>query len=458
VFWRASDEARRSRRVAARMARPLVRDTFLKKNAAVKNSFTIAVLIFVRHQGAVCSSEPHIGRDRRRAPDPAHRYFRRRHAKDAVMSAWTDRIDCLRLIRSEGVGPVTFRRLIERYHTTAAALDALPRLARAGGKAAPPAMMSVAEAEQELERTRAAGGRMIFLDDPEYPLLLGMLDDAPPCLIMCGDASLAMRRCVAAVGGRNASANGQRMAETLAAELAATVVVVSGLARGIDTAAHTGAMRTGRTIAVIAGGIDQPYPPENADLHARIAATDLLITESPVGTIPQARHFPRRNRIIAGLSLGVVVVEAAPKSGSLITARIAQEAGREVFAVPGSPLDPRARGGNDLIRQGAMLVENAADILDNLPMQPTLVRSGKSGFGEPQFDFPAPADAVENPPEARSAVLSLLSPEPTMVDDLVRRCQLSSSVVMAVLLELELAGRIETFPGNRVALLPDTIE
>ena len=373
-------------------------------------------------------------------------------------SAWTDRIDFLRLIRSEGVGPVTFRRLIDRYHTAAAALDALPRLARAGGRATPPATISVAEAEQELERTSAAGGRMIFLGDPEYPPLLAMLDDAPPCLIMSGDASLALQRCVAAVGGRNASANGQRMAETLAAELAATVVVVSGLARGIDTAAHIGAMRTGHTIAVIAGGIDQPYPPENADLHRRIADTNLLITESLIGTVPQARHFPRRNRIIAGLSLGVVVVEAAPKSGSLITARIAQEAGREVFAVPGSPLDPRARGGNDLIRQGAMLVENAADILDNLPMEPTPVRSNKRGFGEPEFVFPEPPVALDNPPEARSAVLSLLSPEPTMVDDLLRRCQLSPSATMAVLLELELAGRVETFPGNRVALLPDTIE
>ena len=373
-------------------------------------------------------------------------------------SAWTDRTDLLRLIRTEGVGPVTFRRLIDRYRTAAAALDALPRLARAGGKQTVPATISVAEAEQELERTSAAGGRMIFLGDPEYPPLLAMLDDAPPCLIMIGDASLALRRCVAAVGGRNASANGQRMAEILAAELAATVVVVSGLARGIDTAAHTGAMRTGRTIAVIAGGIDQPYPPENGNLHRCIANTNLLITESPVGTVAQARHFPRRNRIIAGLSLGVVVVEAAPKSGSLITARIAQEAGREVFAVPGSPLDPRARGGNDLIRQGAMLVENAADILDNLPMEPTPGRSNKRGFGEPEFAFPEPPAPQGNPPEARSAVLTLLSPEPAMVDDLVRRCQLSPSVIMAVLLELELAGRIETFPGNRVALLPDTFE
>jgi DNA processing protein len=379
------------------------------------------------------------------------------------MSAWTDQIDQLRLIRAEGVGPVTYRRLLNRYRTPQAALDALPRLARAGGRTTAPLTMSAADAERELERTAAAGGRMVFLGDAEYPPLLALLDDAPPCLVFCGEAALVQLRCVAAVGGRNASANGQRMAENLAAELAASVVVVSGLARGIDTAAHVGAMRTqafgaGRTIAVVAGGIDQPYPPENATLHRRIADTNLLVTEAPIGTVPQARHFPRRNRIIAGLSLGVVVVEAALRSGSLITARIAQEAGREVFAVPGSPLDPRARGGNDLIRQGAVLVETAADVLDNLPMEPAAVRPRTPGLAEPDFAFPEELEPARNPPEARTKVLSLLSPEPTMVDDLVRRCHLSPSVTVAVLLELELAGRVETLSGNRVALLPDVLE
>jgi DNA processing protein len=373
------------------------------------------------------------------------------------MSTWSDRIDHLRLIRTEGVGPVTYRRLIQRYHTAAAALDVLPRLARTAGKTVVPRVLSIADAEQELERTRALGGRMIFLGDPEYPPLLAMIDDAPPCLILSGEAGLAQLRCVAAVGGRNASANGQHMAENLAAELAASVVVISGLARGIDTAAHHGAMRTGRTIAVIAGGIDQPYPAENGPLHQRIADGHLLVTESPVGTVPQARHFPRRNRIIAGLSLGVVVVEAALRSGSLITARLAQEAGREVFAVPGSPLDPRARGGNDLIRQGAILVENAADVLDNLPAEPSPARPRTAGFSEPGLPFDDDPMAAKNPPEAEPAVLSLLSPEPTMVDDLVRRCHLSASVTMSVLLELELAGRIETLPGGRVALLPEAL-
>jgi DNA processing protein len=374
------------------------------------------------------------------------------------MSTGTARTDHLRLIRTEGVGPITYRRLIERYHTPAAALDALPRLAQAGGKATAPATMSVSEAEHELEQTAKLGGRMVFLGDDDYPKLLALMDDAPPCLIVSGEAGLAHQRCIAMVGGRNASANGQRMAENLATELAARVVVVSGLARGIDTAAHQGAMRAGRTIAVIAGGIDHPYPPENADLHRRIADTHLLITEAPTGTVPQARHFPRRNRIIAGLSLGVVVVEAALRSGSLITARIAQEAGREVFAVPGSPLDPRARGGNDLIRQGAMLVETAADVLDNLPTEPSAPRPRQSGFSEPEQPFLDDRVTSETPPEARLRVLSLLSPEPTMVDDLVRRCHLSTSVTVAVLLELELAGRIETLAGSRVALLPDVID
>jgi DNA processing protein len=374
------------------------------------------------------------------------------------MSAWSQRIDQLRLIRSEGVGPITYRRLIERYHTPAAALDALPRLARAGGRATAPRPASVAEAERELERTETLGGRMIFLDDPDYPPLLAMTDDAPPCLILCGEAGLMRQPCVAAVGGRNASANGQRMAEKLAADLAVSVVIVSGLARGIDTAAHKGAMLTGRTIAVIAGGIDQPYPPENADLHRRIAETNLLITEAPVGTVPQARHFPRRNRIIAGLSLGVVVVEAALRSGSLITAHIAQEVGREIFAVPGSPLDPRARGGNDLIRSGAVLVETAADVLDNLPREPEAVRPREFGLGEPEQRCLDPSPGPETAAEARSVILSLLSPEPTMVDDLVRHCHLSTSAVMAVLLELELAGRVETLPGSRAALLPDAFD
>ena len=244
------------------------------------------------------------------------------------------------------------------------------------------------------------------------------------------------------------------------------MVVVSGLARGIDAAAHTGALRTGRTVAAVAGGLDIPYPPEHADLQRRIAEAGAVVTEAPLGTAPQARHFPRRNRIIAGLSLGVVVVEAALRSGSLITARLAQEAGRELFAVPGSPLDPRSRGANDLIRQGAHLTETAQDVLDNLPDHPSreglardpAVRARRRArprrtareLGGTRRKAPRTSPR----PDGKSLIC--LGTSPTAVDDVVRRCQFSAAAVMAVLLELELAGRIETLPGSRVALLPET--
>ncbi len=388
--------------------------------------------------------------------------------RDCAVTAET--IDRLRLVRTESVGPVTYRRLLSRYRTAAAALAALPALARGAGRATMPRSPSAAEAGQEIEATQRLGGRFLFLGDRLYPRLLALLDDAPPCLIVRGDPALLSERSVAAVGGRNASANGQRMAESLAADLARDLVVVSGLARGIDTAAHRGAMRAGRTIAAIAGGLDVSYPPENAALQEKIAAAGALVTEAPIGTVPQARHFPRRNRIIGGLALGVVVIEAAPRSGSLITARIAQDAGREVFAVPGSPLDPRARGGNDLIRQGAVLVETAADVLENLPAAPGLPlfrppaevaktkwqTPGEAPWETPlETPWPEEQDGPEPGGDAHAAVLGLLSPAPTTVDDLVRRCQLSSSAVLAVLLELELAGRVQTLPGSRVALLPD---
>jgi DNA processing protein len=373
-----------------------------------------------------------------------------------------DALDRLRLARAEGVGPVAYRRLLARYSTAAAALDALPGLARAGGRQSQPSIPSPAEAQRELDATLRLGARLIFAGQPEYPPLLALLDDAPPVLVILGDPAHLSARAIALVGGRNASANGQRMAEDLAAELALTLVIVSGLARGIDAAAHTGALRAGKTVAAVAGGLDMPYPPEHADLQRRIAETGAVVTEAPIGTAPQSRHFPRRNRIIAGLSLGVVVVEAALRSGSLITARLAQEAGRELFAVPGCPLDPRARGANDLIRQGAHITEAAADVLDNLPDHPQ--REGLSR--SPLFvRGPVPGAAEtpviwENPPETSTdllktqmQVLDLLSTSPTAVDEVVRRCQFSPAAVMAVLLELELAGRIQTLPGSRVALL-----
>ncbi len=381
-----------------------------------------------------------------------------------------DNIDRLRLARAEGVGPVTYRRLLTRFDTAAAALRSLPRLARAGGKANPPVVPTEADVVRELDRAAKLGARLLFLGDADYPTPLARLDDAPPVIAVQGDAALLALRAVALVGGRNASVNGRRIAEDLGAELArAGLVVVSGMARGIDAAAHEGALSVGhplgRTIAVVAGGLDVPYPPEHADLQRRIAAAGAVVTEAPPGTAPQASHFPRRNRIIAGLTLGVVVVEAAPRSGSLITARLAVEAGREVFAVPGSPLDPRARGANDLIRQGATLVETAADVLANLPdhsvaeAAPLFARpdtpDGAAGFSEPHPLGADLRDSALDHAALYAQVLDLLGPSPTPVDAVLRRCQFSAPAVMAALLELELAGRIETLPGGRVAALSD---
>jgi DNA processing protein len=253
------------------------------------------------------------------------------------------------------------------------------------------------------------------------------------------------------------------MADGLAQSLAeAGITVVSGLARGVDGAAHRGALRAGHTIAAIAGGLDVPYPPEHAGLQEQVAQSGAVIAEAPLGTAPQARHFPRRNRIIAGLSLGVVVVEAAPRSGSLITARLAQEAGRELFAMPGSPLDPRCRGSNDLIRQGAHLTETVEDVLGNLPDHPSreglmraplFARGSAPGLSDPLPAWVEPEEAAPELGRARTQVVELLGPSPTAVDDLTRRCQFSAAAVRAALLELELAGRIETLPGNRVVLV-----
>ena len=403
-------------------------------------------------------------------------------AKANQMTITIDSLDRLRLARTEGVGPVTYRRLLRRYASAAEALDALPELARAGGRATPPIVPAKAALQREIDQLSHRGAQLVFLDTDDYPALLGLLDDAPPVIAVLGDLACLHRRCVALVGARNASANGQRMAENLSRELAADgLTVVSGLARGIDAAAHRGALAAvpnGRTIAAIAGGLDVPYPPEHDDLQDRIAAGGAVVAEAPLGTAPQARHFPRRNRVIAGLSLGVVVVEAALRSGSLITARLAQENGRELFAMPGSPLDPRARGSNDLIRQGAHLTEAAADVLANLPDHPSreglardpLFAEGRRsdpGFAtantrpgqlaEPAQSGAEPEEAAEETRaglgRARSQILDLLGPSPSLVDDLIRRCQFSAATVMVVLLELELAGRVETLPGNRVALL-----
>jgi DNA processing protein len=361
-----------------------------------------------------------------------------------------ERLDRLRLIRSENVGPVTFRSLLRRFGSARAAIAALPDLAKRGGRSAPLRVCPAAQAEQELGAAGRIGARLLATEDGDYPVALAAIDDAPPLLYARGDASLPRRKAVAMVGARNASANGRRLAEDIARDLgAAGLVVVSGLARGIDHAAHRGSLDSG-TVAVVAGGIDIAYPPDNEELQREIARRGVLIAEMPPGTVPQAKHFPRRNRLISGLSLGVLVVEAALQSGSLITARLALEQGREVLAVPGSPLDPRCRGTNNLLRQGAILAEGAADVIAAL--------AGMSGTAalpaEPQNGWQLSEIAEDSGDDAAfRTVTELLGPDPVMVDELVRQCHLSAPAVRAVLLELELAGRLERHPGNRVSLL-----
>lgn len=362
-----------------------------------------------------------------------------------------ERIDWLRLIRTENVGPVTFARLLERYDTATLALKALPDLARRGGRTAPLRICPKAEAEREIAVARKAEVRLIASCEPDYPLPLAMIEDAPPVIAVKGHAHLLSRRCIGMVGARNASTNGKRFADTMARELgAAGFVVVSGMARGIDTSAHLGSLDSG-TVAVVAGGVDVIYPEENAALYARIAAQGAVVAECPMGTQPMARHFPRRNRIISGLSLGVVIIEATPKSGSLITARTAGEQGREVFAVPGSPLDPRSRGPNDLLRSGANFAEGAEDIIQAFAG----VEAPKMREREPDLFSVAKPMHLDDASfeEIRDRLLECLGYTPVPVDELVRGCQLSASVVRSVLTELDLAGRVQHLPGNQVVLI-----
>ncbi len=360
-----------------------------------------------------------------------------------------ERLAWLRLIRSENVGPVTFTALLQRYGAAGPALDALPELARRGGRKKPIKVCAQADADSEVAATQAAGARLVARCEPDYPPALAALPDAPPVLAVKGSAHLLVRPAIAMVGARNASAAGVRLARELGQALGQKgLTVVSGLARGIDGAAHEGALKTG-TCAVVAGGIDVVYPPEHQELQNRIADEGLLIAEMPAGTKPQARHFPRRNRLISGISLGVVVVEAALRSGSLITARFALEQGRDVFAVPGSPLDPRARGTNDLLRQGAILTESADDVMAALE---GMLRSPLAQTGDILYPS-APPDRADEAEIQRSrvSVKEKLSPVPVEVDELVRQCGLMPPIVLTILLELELAGLLARHPGNKVS-------
>ena len=362
-----------------------------------------------------------------------------------------ERLDWLRLIRSENVGPVTFLQLLRHYGLAGDALRALPELARRGGRSGPIRVCAQTDAEREIEALTALGGQFVALGEAEYPPALAAITDPPPLIAVFGHAHLLGKRMIAVVGARNASASGIRFARRIAADLSVNgFVIVSGLARGIDASAHEGALAHG-TAAVVAGGVDVVYPPENQGLYERIVAGGAVITEQPLGMVPQGRHFPRRNRIIAGAALGVVVVEATPRSGSLITARLAAEQGREVFAVPGSPLDPRCRGANNLIRQGAVLTESAADVTAALE---GVLRRPFEEPRTPEFARPPPTPPDEAALEpARRSVLEKLGPTPVTVDEIIRQCQIAAPVALTVLLELELAGRLDRHSGNKISIV-----
>jgi DNA processing protein len=345
----------------------------------------------------------------------------------------------LRLARAEAVGATTFWRLIERYGSAGRAVDALPNLARRAGRVQALAIPSPAEVEAEMAAGEAQGAQLIVACEPRFPEALRAIDPAPPLLWALGDPELLQRRSVAVVGARVASAAGCRFARGLAGELGGEgLAVVSGLARGVDAAAHEGALATG-TVAVLGGGIGDVYPPEHAALYAQIADRGCIVSESAPGRKAQARDFPRRNRLISGLSLAVVVVEAELRSGSLITARLAAEQGREVLAVPGSPLDPRSRGCNDLLRQGAAVCEGAEDVLRAIEQ----IR----GFAAPPVRYDG-AEASPEPSDAlREALFALLSPAPVSIDELTRLTAAPAGQVSAALVELALAGRAELLPG-----------
>ncbi len=371
---------------------------------------------------------------------------------NTIQSIYTEtHIDSLRLIRTPSIGPIAYRALLEKYGSATDALRALPQLKRAGGK---PAIVPIdrAAALAEIAQIDRSGARLVGHWDSDYPPLLAHIHDAPPLLIVRGTCGLVDQPTLAIVGARNASAMGKRFAREIAWDLAqAGFVIVSGLARGIDTAAHGGALQTG-TIAVVGGGIDVIYPEENRTLQEEIAQNGLLISEMPMGTVPQARHFPRRNRIISGLSLGTLVIEAALKSGSLITARFAAEQGRDVFAVPGSPLDPRCRGPNDLLRHGAILVENADDVLSALNLVESQFPRLSRPFSARNPQKPPDQPRSDDPDTIKTILLSLLNQNQVTVDELIRECHFSGSVVASALVDLELDGRIDRHPGNRVSL------
>jgi DNA processing protein len=368
-------------------------------------------------------------------------------ATEPIQLTDEQRLDWLRLIRSQNVGPRTFRALLNHFGGARAALEALPTLGRRGGASAPQ-ICSRETAERESEACRKFGIALVALGEAHYPRRLQMIDDAPPLIAIRGNTAVLTMPLVAIVGSRNASAAGVKITERLTRGLCeAGFATASGLARGIDAAAHRASVATG-TLAVLAGGQDHVYPPEHADLLDDILHTGLALTEMPLGWEPRARDFPRRNRLISGVSLGVVIVEAAKRSGSLITARLALEQGREVFAVPGSPLDPRAEGTNSLIKQGATPITEAEDVISVL--RPIIGSDAPLREEEAEDEGKSQAEPA---PDERARVVALLSPTPVSIDDLIRLSQTSPRIVRMVLLELEIAGRIERHGGGLVSLI-----
>ncbi len=367
----------------------------------------------------------------------------------AAPLSFAEKRDWLRLTRTTTVGPVAFRDLIKRYKTAGNALEALPGLAARTGRRNRLSIPPVEAIEAEMARADELGASIIAAVEPDYPPLLAKLDPQPPIIITIGDNALLQTPAVAVIGSRNASAIGLRFARQIAGELGeAGLSIVSGLARGIDAAAHWGALESG-TLAVLGGGVDHVYPSQNADLYTEIAQRGLLISESPIGYRATARDFPRRNRIISGLSLGVVVIEAAERSGTLITARYALEQNREVMAAPGSPLDPRTKGCNRLIRQGAALIETTQDILDALENRnTTIMLEDERAFSPANIDWDEVEADIEN---ARETILALCSPTPTQRDEIIRHSGYPYPIASGALLELEIAGDIIVEPDGRIA-------
>lgn len=360
-----------------------------------------------------------------------------------------ERFARLALARSGGIGPMRFQELLAECGSAQAALDQLPALMQRA-RLKTKRIATIPDAEKEVAALEKLGGRLIVWGDDAYPAQLAEIRDPPPVVSTIGDDALLDRPMVAMVGARNASAAARRWTEDLARELGEKgFVVVSGMARGIDTAAHKGAMQGG-TVAVLAGGIDHIYPPENEALYGELKADGAIVTEQPLGLTPRSGHFPRRNRLVAGLAQGVVVVEATRKSGALITARLAAEEGRDVFAVPGSPRDPRARGPNHLIRQGAILTEGIDDIVEALARpEPQRVRLDVVAETAPE---PAATDQDSTPADMARRILDCLGTTPVEVDEIVRRCQVTAADAQTMLMELELEGRIERHPGNKISL------